>query len=169
MVDTALFIGRFQPFHNGHLHVVKEILKKHDKIIIAVGSAEESATEKNPWTASARMEMIASTLEEKKIDAKRFWILPVRNINNYGLWVQHVTVLTPPFQHIYSGSPIVEKLFKKDGRYTFHKVALYKKISGTKVRTLMKRKNNAWQKMVPKSVCTLIKAMSRAPSVQTEI
>lgn len=156
VTDTALFIGRFQPFHNGHIHAVEEILQNHQKIIIAIGSAEESGTEENPWTASQRMQMIQAALSEKKIPTERYCILPVRNINNYDLWVEHVVKLTPPFQYVYSGSPIVEKLFKKDGRYVVHAVTLYKDISGTRVRMLIQKKNAAWRKLVPKSVAEFI-------------
>lgn len=46
---TALFVGRFQPFHLGHLKVIKDILKKNDFIVIAIGSSDEKNTDKNPF------------------------------------------------------------------------------------------------------------------------
>lgn len=159
MVDTALFIGRFQPFHNGHLYVIQEILKKQKKIIIAIGSAEENNTPENPWTASERMVMIEAALNEKKIPAERYWIVPVRNINNYAVWVQHVTTLVPPFQHMYSGSPIVQSLFKKDGRFTCHTVKMVEKISGTRIREYIWKNNFTWRKMVPKNVGVIIEKL----------
>ncbi len=51
---TALLIGRFQPFHNGHLEVVKTISKKCDRMIIGIGSAQLSHTFENPFTAGER-------------------------------------------------------------------------------------------------------------------
>ena len=50
----GLYIGRFQPFHRGHLSVVREALKKCDRLVIAIGSAQESRTKKNPWTFEER-------------------------------------------------------------------------------------------------------------------
>ncbi|MBP7820288.1 MAG: adenylyltransferase/cytidyltransferase family protein, partial [Candidatus Methanofastidiosum sp.] len=50
----ALYIGRFQPFHLGHLHVVKLILNSSKEIIIAIGSSQVSHTIQNPFTAGER-------------------------------------------------------------------------------------------------------------------
>ena len=46
----ALYIGRFQPFHLGHLHIVKYILEVSKEVIIAIGSSG-SHTVHNPFTA----------------------------------------------------------------------------------------------------------------------
>ena len=50
----ALFIGRFQPFHNGHLKVVQEILKEFDEVIIGIGSSKYSGTLDNPFSGEER-------------------------------------------------------------------------------------------------------------------
>ncbi|MEM3766696.1 MAG: adenylyltransferase/cytidyltransferase family protein, partial [Candidatus Bathyarchaeia archaeon] len=34
MTKRGLFVGRFQPFHKGHLHVIKEILSEVDELVI---------------------------------------------------------------------------------------------------------------------------------------
>ncbi|MEM2947357.1 MAG: adenylyltransferase/cytidyltransferase family protein, partial [Candidatus Bathyarchaeia archaeon] len=39
MVKRGLFVGRFQPFHKGHLSVIEDILKEVDELVIVVGSA----------------------------------------------------------------------------------------------------------------------------------
>ena len=61
-MKTALFVTRAQPFHIGHLKVIKWILKKYDKIVIVIGSSQESKTEKNPFTFEQRKRMIENTL-----------------------------------------------------------------------------------------------------------
>ncbi|MDP6459455.1 MAG: adenylyltransferase/cytidyltransferase family protein, partial [Candidatus Hydrothermarchaeota archaeon] len=40
----GLLIGRFQPFHKGHVYVVKKVLKGVDELIICIGSAQLSHT-----------------------------------------------------------------------------------------------------------------------------
>jgi len=48
-MTTGLIIGRFQPFHKGHLHAIEHALKEVDELIIAVGSSQYVNTEDNPW------------------------------------------------------------------------------------------------------------------------
>jgi cytidyltransferase-like protein len=60
--EVGLYIGRFQPFHKGHLSMVLEALDRCDKLIIAIGSAQESGTEKNPFTFELRKELIRRSL-----------------------------------------------------------------------------------------------------------
>ena len=55
---VGLYIGRFQPFHKGHLSVVREALNHCEKLIIVVGSAQEFGTKKNPFTFELRKEFI---------------------------------------------------------------------------------------------------------------
>ena len=64
MTSTALFIGRFQPFHEGHLSVVKRALRDNDFLLIGIGSAEEDYLPDNPFTAGERWEMIRAALDE---------------------------------------------------------------------------------------------------------
>ncbi len=64
---TAFIIGRFQPFHKGHLEIIKTILKDNDHVIIGIGSAQFSHTLTNPFTAGERYLMISNTLEANNI------------------------------------------------------------------------------------------------------
>ena len=36
----GLVIGRFQPFHNGHLELVHEILNECEELVLVIGSAQ---------------------------------------------------------------------------------------------------------------------------------
>lgn len=56
--NYAVFIGRFQPFHNGHKRAIDAALKIAEKVIIVIGSADQPRTPKNPWTATERAAMI---------------------------------------------------------------------------------------------------------------
>ncbi len=110
---TSLFIGRFQPFHLGHLDAIRQIFAegKTKLLIIGVGSAEENYTPENPFTAGERFEMIYDSLLEADIPPASFNICPIRNIHHYGLWPHHNKLLLPPFTRVYSGSPLVKMLF----------------------------------------------------------
>ena len=56
--DTLVLIGRFQPFHNAHLEIVKRATALCDKLVIVVGSARQPRTYKNPFTFDERRAMI---------------------------------------------------------------------------------------------------------------
>ena len=60
----ALFVGRFQPFHYGHLRALAIILQEVEELIIVVGSAQMSHETDNPFTAGERLEMIKGALDE---------------------------------------------------------------------------------------------------------
>jgi bifunctional NMN adenylyltransferase/nudix hydrolase len=91
--DYLIFIGRFQPFHNGHKYIVNEGLKISDKIIILCGSANQKRSVKNPWTYSETKEYITRSFDEaslKKIHIERLndyaddatWVVRVEEIVN---------------------------------------------------------------------------------------
>lgn len=62
--DLLVFIGRFQPFHNGHKHVVDKALEQADNVLVLVGSANRPRTRKNPWSFVERRDMIQSVYQD---------------------------------------------------------------------------------------------------------
>jgi len=157
-MQTALFIGRFQPFHLGHLDGLKQALSKSDRVIIGIGSAEENYTEENPFTAGERFEMIEQTLEQEKIDRKKYIIIPIRNIQNFSLWTSHVKLLCPTFDKLYTGSHIVRELFEKHAPdVKVVKLKMNLKISATEIRKKILTEDKSWEKMVPTAVAKYLK------------
>lgn len=144
----AFFIGRFQPFHFGHLDVVKQMLARHPKIIIGIGSAQYSGTAKNPFSASARIKMVRGSFRGAKIPARKFTIVKIPDIHNDNRWVAHVEKLTPPFGAVWSGTPKVQKLFRKAKTHAVTSPQFNLDISGTKIRRLMRNKK-PWKHFVP--------------------
>lgn len=54
----GLYIGRFQPLHIGHTHIINKMLDECDTAIIAIGSAQESGTKRNPFSYAYRHGLI---------------------------------------------------------------------------------------------------------------
>ncbi|MHA2255858.1 MAG: adenylyltransferase/cytidyltransferase family protein [Candidatus Heimdallarchaeaceae archaeon] len=56
----ALYLGRFNPPHKGHIHAIEYILNQPDidEIIILIGSGEKAYSLKNPFTGGERLEMV---------------------------------------------------------------------------------------------------------------
>lgn len=157
MVKRGLYVGRFQPFHLGHLGAIKDILKEVDELIIVIGSAQYSHLLDNPFTAGERMVMIRKALEEAGLSYSRFWIIPVPDMHLHMMWVSAVEGYTPSFDVVYSNEPLTRRLFIEAGyevkAIRFHKRKIY---SSTEIRERM-LKDKSWEKLVPKSVAAFIK------------
>jgi nicotinamide-nucleotide adenylyltransferase len=158
----ALFIGRFQPFHNAHLSDVKEALKKGDEIIIAIGSSQESHTQDNPFSLKERKEIIHNVLKENHIS--EFKIISIPDINNDGKWVDHVKSIIPNFDIVYTGNELTERLFREKG-YEVNKIKLIPNVSATKIRDMM-IKDEDWEKLVPNEVVSYIKKIDGVKRVK---
>ncbi len=68
MLDYLVFIGRFQPFHLGHLQVVKAALERAGKLIVICGSARQARNPRNPWTVPEREAMLRAALPAEMQD-----------------------------------------------------------------------------------------------------
>ena len=62
MHDYLIFIGRFQPFHNAHLRMVRSALARANRLILLVGTADAPRSSRNPWTFAEREAMIRAAL-----------------------------------------------------------------------------------------------------------
>ena len=152
-MQRALFIGRFQPFHNAHLVDVMNILKYYDEIIIGVGSSQEKNTFENPFSYNERKQMISNTLKKNKI--KKFRICPIPDLYNDIKWVGYILKNIPKFDMLYSGNEWTIRCFRKH-KIKAKKIKLSKGISSTKIRAMM-TKGKEWQKLVPKEAAIYIK------------
>lgn len=65
--NTLVFIGRFQPFHNGHKAVIDKALEKADKVIVLIGSSFAARDLRNPFTFEERKEMIESVYSDQNV------------------------------------------------------------------------------------------------------
>jgi bifunctional NMN adenylyltransferase/nudix hydrolase len=66
----AILIGRFEPFHNGHLANSIQAMYLADKVQILIGSSFQPRTPKNPFKFHERMEMIRDAIGEELCQAK---------------------------------------------------------------------------------------------------
>jgi len=157
MVKRGLYVGRFQPFHLGHLNAIEDLLKEVDELVVVIGSAQYSHNVNNPFTAGERLVMVRRALEECGIDLERVWIVPVPDVHLHMMWVSSVQGYTPHFDTVYSNEPLTRRLFMEAG----HKVKPIrffdrKVYSSTEIREKIVRGEN-WEKFVPKSVASFIK------------
>lgn len=87
--DFSVFIGRFQPFHAGHLQVVRAGLEKADRLILLMGSAWQARNPRNPWSHQEREQMVRGCLSEE--ENARLLCLPLMDVPyNDEAWVRNV-------------------------------------------------------------------------------
>lgn len=154
-MKIGLFIGRFQPFHNAHLSDIRLALRECDKVIIAVGSSQESATKENPFSYDERKEMIENTLKAHKI--LNYDIIPVPDVNDDKKWAEHVKKIAPEFGAVYTGNDFTEKLFKEKC-IEVRKIKLIPHINATEIRKRILHGND-WKELVPKEVSEYIQGI----------
>jgi len=149
----ALFLGRFQPYHNGHDAVIRAIAPETDELIIAVGSAQYSHTLRDPFTAGERIMMITQVLQDLPLTK---YVLPIEDIEQNALYVAHICRLTPPFETVYSNNPLVIRLFEEAGICVKQVPPVDREhLWGTKIRELMLQ-GEEWRRYVPQPVCNVI-------------
>lgn len=153
---TGLFIGRFQPFHNGHLWAIKEILKECDHITVAIGSSEKKNTKIDPFSYEERKAMIEATLKDYNIT--HYTIVPVPDINNDTLWPGHVKKLVGLFDFVYTGSELTKKLFLMEGAAVIE-LPRHEGISATEIR-LRISKGLKYDDLIPKGTIQVLQQMN---------
>ena len=153
-IRRGFYIGRFQPYHNGHQSVLEHIARKVDEIIIGVGSAQLSHHIDNPFTAGERVMMITRSLES--LDCQ-YYVIPIEDIQRNSLWVAHVRSMAPPFDICYSSNPLVVRLFKEAG-VKVQSPAMYERdtLSGTEIRRRILA-GEPWKNLVPPAVVQVLK------------
>lgn len=166
MVRRGLFVGRFQPFHLGHLGAIMDVLEEVDELVIVVGSAQHSHDVDDPFTAGERLVMVRRALEEAGIYYSRVWVVPVPDLDLHVMWVSVVEGYTPKFDVVYSNEPLKQRLFTEAGyevkSIRFHKRKMY---SSTDIRKRMVSGED-WEKLVPKCVADFIEEIDGVNRLQ---
>lgn len=120
----AIFIGRYQPYHQGHIELIQQKLDAGIPILIMVRDIEPD--EKNPFTTEQTVSMI-NKYHLSKGDDVEVMIIPDIESVNYGRGVGYeVNEYTPP-----------------------ENIAF---VSATKIRESISNGDNSWKDMVDESI-----------------
>ncbi|HLM69866.1 MAG TPA: nicotinamide-nucleotide adenylyltransferase [Thermoplasmata archaeon] len=162
----GLLIGRFQPFHGGHLEVVRKILSDRPaaSLLIGVGSAEDSYTWENPFTAGERIEMIERALSAAKIPGAL--LVPIADIRRHALWVSYLEALLPTFDRVYTNNALTRVLFERSG-YLVESPPLFERarFEGARIREQL-AEGSAWKEAVPPTVAAYLEEIGAPARLQ---
>lgn len=86
----AVLIGRFEPFHNGHMRNVEHAFEIADEVVILVGSSHQPRTPKNPFLYNERHDVISDAIN-LRIKGAKFTIHPLADYKyNNNAWICEV-------------------------------------------------------------------------------
>jgi cytidyltransferase-like protein len=120
----AIFIGRYQPYHYGHIRLIEQKLNQGIPVLIMVRDIEPD--EKNPFTTEQTVSMIKK-YHESKGDNVKVMIIPDIESVNYGRGVGYeINEFIPPSDIAF--------------------------ISATGIRNCIKKGDEQWKRMVDESI-----------------
>lgn len=148
-MKIGFLIGRFQPFHLGHLYLIKKSFDKVDKLIIGIGSPNKSDKD-NPYSLKQRIVMLKKVINKEKLQNKIIKIIPIKDYpGDDDLWLIKTKKVAGNFDVVIGNNEWVNGIFEK-ARYSVIRFGFFKRylLEGVKIRRLM-REGGEWQERVP--------------------
>jgi nicotinamide-nucleotide adenylyltransferase len=118
-VDRILFLGGLQPptgvyeHCTGHVGVIKQALTKRSQVVIAVGSAQQSLMDSDPFTGGERIDLLRYTLQANGVNAAQFYIVPIKDIQANACFPIKVVGMCPAFDAAIAGNDYTKHSFGK--------------------------------------------------------
>ena len=158
----GLLIGRFQPFHLGHLAAVKFALTQVEKLYIGIGSSNRFNEKRNPFTPEERKEMIELSVDKNDLQRCKIYFVP--DVNDHAKWTYHVDSIIPKYDVVFSNDDFTHDLYNKRGIKVVSVPLKQREIlSGTDIRQKITT-GQSWSELVPEGtakVLTKINAQDR--------
>ena len=154
-MGTGVMLTRAQPFHKGHMDVVRQILEENEDCLIVIGSANKQNTARNPLSVQERTDLILQVIKlhqlENKVKVFPLCDWSMEDAYQYAqewgsfLYYNIVNVIQQKeFSFYYNDDPdIVSQWFTKEisDRITVKHSVRERDVSGTKVREAILKNN----------------------------
>lgn len=154
---NGLLIGRFQPFHLGHLDALEFALLKVEKLWIGIGSSNKPNQKQNPFSADERKEMILSSTDKSISSRTEIFYIP--DLENHKKWIENIDIIVPKFDIVFSNDELTQSLYSKRGikvipvPFTDRDV-----LSGTNIRDKI-NSNQKWEHLVPEGTKIVLRKL----------
>ncbi|MBN1275269.1 adenylyltransferase/cytidyltransferase family protein [Candidatus Woesearchaeota archaeon] len=110
MEKSLLIVGRFQPFHLGHLHIIRKYHEQGFFVKIVVGSIKQSRRMRDPFSMEERDDMIRLALDEAEVEEYALYYLPDEADDQR--WLRKLLRMVGSIDVVFSGNPWVTNLFR---------------------------------------------------------
>ncbi|HUH99837.1 MAG TPA: nicotinamide-nucleotide adenylyltransferase [Nitrososphaerales archaeon] len=163
---VGVLVGRFQPFHNGHLEAVRYALRKVDYLYIVVGSSQRNHERDNPFTAGERIAMIKAALDSSDVDPAKWMAIPIADTESHALWPAILRASVPPFDIVFTNDGLTTRLLKEE-KVKVEAVKYWERsnYSATNVRNRILEMKE-WEKLVPGPVADMVKSIGGVERVR---
>lgn len=137
---SGIFIGRFQPVHQGHIHAISVAASQVQKLYILIGSANQCRSIKNPWTYEERKQMLHMKLHSARIT--NYEIIPLNDyrysdtqwMSDVRATIEHFDMKNPVlFGHVKEGNDYL-KWFPE---LQFKSIEAHHSLDATSIRNRM--------------------------------
>lgn len=152
---NGLLIGRFQPFHLGHLEALQFALSKVDKLWVGLGSSNKPVQKNNPFSAEERKQMILSSIDNSMKEKISIYFIP--DLDNHVKWIEKIDTIVPKFDIIFSNDELTKYLYSKRSVQVIAIPFLNRNVlSGTNIRDLI-ISDQKWDNLVPHGTRNFLK------------
>lgn len=171
--DLSVVIGRFQPFHLGHLALLEHALRVAPRALLVVGSARGPRQAKNPFSAEERLQAIRASLTAEQL--ARVTFATVRDYYDEARWAGAVKRAATEL----SQGPVALVGFHKDDSSSYlsifpewreHALPRQAPIDGTALRRLYFERDELPAELVsavPPAIASFLQVFRSGPHFQT--
>lgn len=143
----AVFLGRFQPFHNGHKKVVEKYRDEYEDFSVLIGSSEKEESKDNPLSFEERKEVIHECLPELDVQGLED---ETKDKEGNRKWIENLEKKTEA-DLLISGNNLVKKIVEKHSDLEIQEPEMHDPeiYSGTEIRRRV-RSGEEWRYLTPK-------------------
>jgi len=144
---NGLLVGRFQPFHLGHVDAIKFALEKVENLWLGIGSSNRNPEKNNPFSADERKEMIQNSLDS--IMSQKIQIFYIPDLEDHKKWIENMDEIVPKYDLVFSNDEMTHHLYsKRNMRVISIPFTNRDELSGTNIREKIQSGQN-WDHLVP--------------------
>ncbi len=155
-VPHALVIGRFQPFHQGHVFLIESALDLAQNVSICIGSAN-IINDDNPFPYEKRLRMVEEAIAHNNWSLSISHIIPSDDIPDDAEWLNDIVKKLPPIDLVVGNNDWVNGICKA-ADYPVKELEMHNRTiyEGKTIRRLMREHNHTWKTYVPDYIAEII-------------